>query len=72
MLWRFYGLMLASQTWGAGDIGLLVAMFYIGVPLIWLQALLIAVKHSPFISCAATPATSQPIASSGDLRGAYR
>ena len=36
MLWRFYGLMLASQAWGAGGIGLLVVMFATGAPMIWL------------------------------------
>lgn len=47
-LWRFYALMVQTQTWGAGGIGLLAALAFIGVPLIWLVTMLICVSHSPF------------------------
>ena len=47
-LWRFYALMVQTQTWGAGGIGLLTALACIGVPLIWLFVMLVFVSHSPF------------------------
>lgn len=49
LLWRFYGLMDASLTWGAGGLGLLVGLFLVGMPLIWLEILLILVRHSSFV-----------------------
>lgn len=69
MLWRFYGLMLASQAWGAGGIGLLITMFCIGVPLIWLQVLLICVSHSRFVDN--TPVQEQQPDKPNNARGAY-
>lgn len=71
MLWRFYGLMLASQTLGAGGIGLLAIMFVVGAPMIWLYVLLISVKHSRFIGDlgATTKAKLEPQPSTA--RGAY-
>lgn len=48
LLWRFYGLMLVSRSWGAGGAGLLIAMFAAGVALIWLQSILVFVRNSGF------------------------
>jgi hypothetical protein len=48
-LWRFYGLMIATQTWGAGGMGLLIAMLCIGLILIALYAMLVCVRHSSFV-----------------------
>ena len=69
MLWRFYGLMVASQTWGAGGIGLLITMFCIGLPLIWLKVLLTCVTHSRFVDN--TPAIERQAAKPNNARGAY-
>lgn len=52
LLWRFYGLMIASASWGAGGAGLLVIMAIIGILLIWLDVVLISVRHSSFMSVA--------------------
>lgn len=52
LLWRFYGLMLASQTWGAGGAGLLAMLFVIGVALVWLQVVLAFVRTSGFVGVA--------------------
>lgn len=52
LLWRFYGLMVASQTWGAGGAGLLATLFAIGSALIWLQVVLVFVNHSGFLPLA--------------------
>lgn len=72
MLWRFYGLMLASQTWGAGGIGLLAILFFVGAPMIWLYVLLVCVKHSRFIGSTETPvANNQPAPQPSQARGAY-
>jgi len=50
LLWRFYGLMIATQTWGAGGLGLLIALLLIGLTLIALYAILICVRRSRFIT----------------------
>lgn len=71
MLWRFYGLMLASQTWGAGGIGLLVIMFVVGAPMIWLQVLLISVKHSRFIGGSGVITHDKPAPQPSTARGSY-
>ena len=52
LLWRFFGLMVDSQTWGAGGAGLLVALFAIGITLIWLNIVLIFVSSSGFVALA--------------------
>lgn len=52
LLWRFYGLMVESQTWGAGGAGLLVMLFVIGVALVWLQVVLTFVRSSGFVKVA--------------------
>lgn len=52
LLWRFYGLMVDSQTWGAGGAGLLVGLFAIGVSLIWLYIVLMFVRTSGFVMLA--------------------
>lgn len=49
LLWRFYGLMLASESWGYGGMGLLIIFVAIGLPMIWLQIMLILVKRGRFI-----------------------
>ena len=71
MLWRFYGLMLASQTWGAGGIGLLVVMFVVGAPMIWLYVLLVCVKHSRFIGSVEVATDDKPMPQPSQARGAY-
>lgn len=71
MLWRFYGLMLASEAWGAGGIGLLAIMFGIGAPMIWLYVLLVCVKHSRFIGYVEPAAHNQPAPQPSQARGAY-
>lgn len=71
MLWRFYGLMLASEAWGAGGIGLLAIMFGVGAPMIWLYVLLVCVKHSRFIGYIETVAHNQPAPQPSQARGAY-
>lgn len=52
LLWRFFGLMVDSQTWGAGGAGLLVALFAIGITLLWLNIVLIFVSSSGFVALA--------------------
>lgn len=52
LLWRFYGLMVDSQTWGAGGAGLLAGLFAIGVSLIWLYIVLMFVRTSGFVMLA--------------------
>lgn len=52
LLWRFYGLMVASQAWGYGGMGLLIAFLLIGLPMIWLQVMLIIVRRSRFARAA--------------------
>lgn len=71
MLWRFYGLMLASQTWGAGGIGLLAMMFVVGAPMIWLYVLLVCVKHSRFIGSVEVAADDKLMPQPSQARGAY-
>lgn len=71
MLWRFYGLMLASQTWGAGGIGLIAIMFIIGAPMIWLYVLFVCVKHSRFIGSVEVTADDKPMPQPSGARGAY-
>lgn len=72
MLWRFYGLMLASQAWGAGGIGLLAIMFFVGAPMIWLYVLLVCVKHSRFIgSTEKLVVNDKPAPQPSQARGAY-
>ncbi len=72
MLWRFYGLMLASQAWGAGGIGLLAIMFFVGAPMIWLYVLLVCVKHSRFIGSTETLVVNdKPAPQPSQARGAY-
>lgn len=58
LLWRFFGLMVDSQTWGAGGAGLLVALFATGVALVWLNIILIFVNHSGYMALAHTVSTS--------------
>lgn len=45
LLWRFYSLMVVSQSWGAGGMGLLAIFLLIGIPMIWLQIMLICVRR---------------------------
>lgn len=71
MLWRFYGLMLASQTWGAGGIGLLAMMFVVGAPMIWLYVLLVCVKHSRFIGSVEVATDDKLMPQPSQARGAY-
>ena len=52
LLWRFFGLMVDSQTWGAGGAGLLVALLAIGITLIWLNIVLIFVSSGGFVALA--------------------
>lgn len=47
LVWRFYGLMVISQSWGYGGMGLLAIFVIIGMPMIWLNIMLIVVHRSP-------------------------
>ena len=49
LLWRFYALMVVSQSWGAGGMGLITGMAIIGASLIWVQFMLLLVRRSRFI-----------------------
>ena len=49
LLWRFYALMIVSESWGAGGVGLIAIMAFIGGALIWLQSILSLVKRSQFL-----------------------
>ena len=60
LLWRFYGLMLASQTWGAGGAGLLVMLFVIGTVLVWLRVVLAFVRTSGFVKVAQKISAGKP------------
>lgn len=48
-LWRTYTLMLFTQTWGYGGMGLLITMAITGILTIWLNVLLVCVCHSGFV-----------------------
>ena len=52
MLWRFYGLMIASESWGYGGMGLVIMLAIAGLVLIWLQVMLMLVSHGRFITLA--------------------
>lgn len=45
LLWRFYALMVASASLGAGGIGLLVIMALFGAMVIFLDVLIVSIKH---------------------------
>lgn len=46
LLWRFYALMLGSASFGAGGAGLLVIMGAVGAIAVWLDMLLVMVRHA--------------------------
>ncbi|WP_352309086.1 hypothetical protein [Psychrobacter sp. W2-37-MNA-CIBAN-0211] len=48
LLWRFYGLMVYSTSWGAGGAGLLAGMAMTAIPLMWLNVMLVCVKNSRY------------------------
>ena len=60
LLWRFYGLMVESQTWGAGGAGLLVMLFVIGTVLVWLRVVLAFVRTSGFVKVAQKISAGKP------------
>lgn len=49
LLWRFHSLMVTSQSWGYGGMGLLIIIGLIGLPLIWVQITLILIQRGPFV-----------------------
>lgn len=49
LLWRFYAVMVITQSWGVGGAGLLVIMAILGSFFVWLDMLLICVKNSRFV-----------------------
>ena len=59
LLWRFYALMVQTQTWGAGGVGLLVILGVMGVGLLWLLMMLVFVAHSPFAQLSAIDDTAR-------------
>lgn len=67
LLWRFYGLMVDSQTWGAGGAGLIAGLFVIGLSLIWLSIILMFVRTSGFMTLAHK--VHDGVANSQHLRG---
>ncbi len=71
LLWRFYALMVQTQTWGAGGVGLLAILGVIGVGLLWLLMMLVFVAHSPFAQLAAIDdaARKRPIKTNQDEQG---
>lgn len=48
LLWRFHGFMVHAAASGAGGLGLLAMMLAAGLPLIWLNVILICVSHSRY------------------------
>lgn len=71
LLWRFYALMVQTQTWGAGGVGLLVVLGVMGVGLLWLLMMLVFVAHSPFAQLSAIDdaARKRPIKTNQDEQG---
>ena len=49
LLWRFYAVMVISQSWGVGGAGLLVIMAILGSLFVWLDMLLVCIKNSRFV-----------------------
>ena len=49
LLWRFYAVMVISQSWGVGGAGLLVIMAILGSFFVWLDILLVCIKNSRFV-----------------------
>ncbi|WP_313596474.1 hypothetical protein [Psychrobacter sanguinis] len=49
LLWRFYAVMVISQSWGIGGAGLLVIMAILGSLFVWLDMLLVCIKNSRFV-----------------------
>lgn len=49
LLWRFYAVMVISQSWGIGGAGLLVIMAILGSFFVWLDMLLVCIKNSRFV-----------------------
>lgn len=48
LLWRFSDLMVHASASGAGAYGLLAIMLLVGLPMIWLNVMLICVSHSRY------------------------
>lgn len=71
LLWRFYALMVQTQTWGAGAVGLLVILGVTGVTLLWLVMMFVFVAHSPFAQIAAIDDTARrnPLKTNQDKQG---
>lgn len=49
LLWRFYAVMVISQSWGIGGAGLLIIMAILGSFFVWLDILLVCIKNSRFV-----------------------
>lgn len=50
LLWRFYSLMVLSESWGYGGMGLLLMFLLAGLFMIWLEVMLIFVSRSRFVN----------------------
>lgn len=59
LLWRFYAVMVISQSWGVGGAGLLVIMAILGSSFVWLDMLLICVKNSRFVDASKLISTAK-------------
>lgn len=56
LLWRFSDVMVQANASGAGAYGLLITMLLAGLPLIWLNVMLICVAHSRYVTNRPPPA----------------
>lgn len=59
LLWRFYAVMVISQSRGVGGAGLLVIMAILGSSFVWLDMLLICVKNSRFVDASKLISTAK-------------
>ncbi|MDO5769032.1 MAG: hypothetical protein Q4P13_05965 [Psychrobacter sp.] len=53
LCWRFVALMIESQTFGVGGIGLIAILGVAGAIMIWVTLLLIVIKHSRYADAGA-------------------
>lgn len=59
LLWRFYAVMVISQSWGIGGAGLLVIMAILGSFFVWLDMLLVCIKNSRFVDASKLISTAK-------------
>lgn len=66
-LWRSYHLMLLTQTWGYGGLGLLLTMGLGGLFAVWLNAMLVCITHSGFVRAPMPPPAPSNPANQGSI-----